>query len=97
MSIASAPNLGTRKMGGLDILGRIFAGLQATGEIPGQISVAPGLEQSSLEDLGLDSVAIVALMAAIEEEIGLVLDESNLTRESTIGEVAVMIEDKRRP
>jgi serine O-acetyltransferase len=51
------------------------------------------------EGIGLDSVEILKLVCAIEEEFGLTLDEGELTaaRFKTVGSLAGFIQEKRAP
>lgn len=44
-------------------------------------------EASTLESLDLDSLLIVELSVAVEKEFGVVLDETELASDRTIGEV----------
>lgn len=53
-------------------------------------------EESRLaEDLGLSSFAMMSLMGDLEEQLGIAIDESELTEINTIGDVLKYIESKK--
>jgi acyl carrier protein len=70
----------------------IFADLQRSGEISPQIEIGPDFESKSLEDIGLDSVGRVALLASIEESFGIVLDDEDFTIGMTIRDLVQLIQ-----
>ncbi len=53
--------------------------------------------QARLSDLGLDSLARVALLSDIDEELGVELEETAVTDETTVGELADMIARRQQP
>lgn len=48
-------------------------------------------EETTLESLDLDSLLIVEVSVAVEKEFGVVLDETELASERTVGEVLASI------
>jgi acyl carrier protein len=48
-------------------------------------------EDTTLESLDLDSLLVIEVTVAVEKEFGVVLDETELTSERTIGEVLATI------
>ena len=61
-----------------------------------QLSVDPGdvcLEARFVEDLGADSLDIVAVISAIEREWNLEIDDSTAERVSTVAEAVALIEE----
>jgi acyl carrier protein len=64
------------------------------------LETQPGFNaDSNLYDSGLDSMAIMQLLILIEEEFGVALPESELTRQnfSTVRSVAGLIRARRAP
>jgi acyl carrier protein len=64
------------------------------------LETRPGFgSESDLYDAGLDSMAIMQLLILIEEEFGVVLPESELTRQnfSTVHRVAGLIRTRASP
>jgi acyl carrier protein len=48
----------------------------------------------SLADIGLDSVAIVSLLSAVEEFVGVVLTEGDLAGVVTVGDLVQVIQKR---
>lgn len=81
---------------GADIVGRLVALLRRSVDVvtvPESMDEATGLLG---EGIGLDSVEILKLVCAIEEEFGLTIDESELTaaRFKTVGSLAAFVREK---
>ena len=77
-----------------DTLRRVFADLQRSGEVSSQIEIGPDFEIKSAENLGLDSVGRVMLLAAIEENTGVVLNEEDFTAGMTLGDLARIVHER---
>lgn len=51
---------------------------------------------TSLDDAGLDSLAIVELSLLLGERLGIDLDDAEITRAATLGDLGHLIEQKRQ-
>ena len=67
----------------LNILDEIFE------EDPGTVQI-----NDSLEDYSWDSLAVVTLIAAIDNQVGLVLNPENLSEASSVSDLVTMVKEK---
>jgi acyl carrier protein len=54
-------------------------------------------EMSLREDLGLDSLAAVELLNALEDEFKIVFDDAEVLQVKTLGDIYRFIDEKRSP
>ncbi|MCA1655128.1 MAG: acyl carrier protein [Pseudonocardiaceae bacterium] len=52
--------------------------------------------ENTFEDLDLDSLALIELSVAVHKEFGVVLDETELSPEHTVGQVVDLLSDKSK-
>lgn len=81
-----------RREATLDILRGCIRDLQEGGEIPTGISPAKIDNQTPISELGLDSVGLISLVAAIEDVTGIWLVEDDLAKAKTLGDVTDLLE-----
>jgi acyl carrier protein len=79
----------------LDALADGLAALQRDKFVPSDFSAAHVTWATPLDDLGLDSVARVALMTFLEEHLELVLEQGRFEAAETVGDIIEGILDAR--
>ncbi|MFG3553436.1 acyl carrier protein [Micromonospora sp. NPDC047557] len=57
------------------------------------ISESEFTASTTLEDLEFDSLALIELSVALQKEFGVVLDETEMTIESTVGEIGAKLDE----
>ena len=77
-----------------DIMVEVFRELQRSGEISPQIRVGSDFEEMTIDQLGLDSVGVITLLAALEERTGAVLTEVDLHADMQIGDFVRLIVER---
>lgn len=71
---------------------------QIQGILAREMQINPELLQShaTMDDLGLDSLAVLELLMIIEDSFEISIDDEEATKLTTVGQLADLIEQKSR-